>query len=150
VIEIPTGQLLRILRLGLLLSSIGWGISLIFTFSSWKSVSDQLYGMGAGKIEYRPMLDYWLRMASSAFGGIGIASAIALFYPKRFFGVILLLGPFHLFVGTVLLIAAINNDLKMELHHTFVADITFCFATAILILIPILFAKRAASKISTD
>ena len=45
---------LRVLRLGLLFSSIGWGISFAFTFSSWNSASYQLYLMGAERIEYQP------------------------------------------------------------------------------------------------
>lgn len=144
--NIPTGRLLRILRLGLLLSCAGWGISFYFTFASWNRAVDQLYGMGADRIDYQPLLDYWLRMASSAFGCIGIASAIVLIYPRRFFGLILLLGPFHLFVGTVLIISAIQKQLDTQIHHTFVADITFCFVTAILILVPIICSKTAGMK----
>lgn len=128
---------LRVLRLGLLLSSIGWGISFLFTFSSWDSASDQLYLMGAGHIEYRPLLDYWLKMASAAFGCIGIASAMACMRPQRFEAVIWLLGPFHLFMGVVLTISARSNQLRTDLHPTFVADITFCFVTAILISLPL-------------
>ena len=125
------------LRLGLLLSSIGWGISFIFTFSSWDTASDQLYLMGAGRIEYRPLLDYWLKMASAAFGCIGIASALACRWPVFFQGLILLLGPFHLVVGSVLAVSAQINQLDPELHPTFIADITFCFLTAILIIVPV-------------
>jgi hypothetical protein len=135
---IPTTRgWLRTLQLGLLLSSIGWGISFLFTFSTWDSASDQLYVMGAGRLEYRPLLDYWLRMASAAFGCIGIASALACVRPLFFQGLIVLLGPFHLFMGIVLAVSAVNNDLNMEAHPTFVPDITFCFVTAILILVPL-------------
>lgn len=139
---------LRTLQLGLLLSSIGWGISFLFTFSSWESASDHLYVMGAGTIEYRPLLDYWLRMASAAFGCIGIASALACVRPLCFQGLIVLLGPFHLFMGIVLAVSAVNNDLNTESHPTFVADITFCFVTAILIVVPLAVTYlRADSKI---
>lgn len=127
----------RTLQLGLLLSSIGWGISFFFTFATWETASDQLFVMGAGRIEYRPLLDYWLRMASAAFGCIGIASALACFRPHSFPGMIFLLGPFHLFMGTVLAVSAVQNQLDTEIHPTFTADITFCFLTAILILVPL-------------
>jgi len=137
---------LRVLRLGLLLSSIGWGISFFFTFSTWESASDQLYLMGAGHIEYRPLLDYWLKMASAAFGCIGIASALACFRPVLFEGLVWLLGPYHAFVGTVLTVAAISNHLTTEEHPTFVADITFCFVTAILISLPLLVNLRLKSS----
>lgn len=129
---------LRILRLGLLLSSIGWGISFLFTVSSWESASEHLYLMGADRIEYQPLLDYWLRMASATFGCIGIASAVACIWPARFEGLVCLIGPFHGFIGTVLATSAISNHLKTERHPTFVADITFCYVTALLVSIPLL------------
>jgi hypothetical protein len=128
---------LRTLQVGLLLSSIGWGISFLFTFTAWDTASDQLYVMGAGRMEYRPLLDYWLRMASAAFGCIGIASALACVRPLAFQGLIVLLGPFHAFMGVVLAVSAVNNDLNTEAHPTFVADITFCFVTAVLIMMPL-------------
>lgn len=129
---------MRVLRYGLVLSSIGWGISFLFTFSSWDFASDRLYLMGAGHIEYRPLLDYWLKMASAAFGCVGIASALACRWPQRFEGVIWLLGPCHALVGSVLVVAAISNGLQTDQHPTFVADITFCFVTAITISTPLM------------
>lgn len=129
---------LRVLRLGLLLSSIGWGISFLFTFTTWDYATDQLYLMGAGYIEYRPLLDYWLKMASAAFGSIGIASALACIWPRRFEGTVWLLGPFHAFIGVVLTVSALSNQLRTDRHPTFIADITFCFVTALLISIPLI------------
>jgi len=135
---IPTSKvLLRALQIGLIFSSMGWGISFIFTFSSWDSASNQLYLMGAEPIEYQPLLDYWMKMASAAFGCIGIGSALACMRPVLFRGFILLLGPFHLFVGSVLVASAVTNQLNTESHPTFVADITFCFITAFLIIVPL-------------
>lgn len=129
-----SGGLLRLLRLGLLLSCIGWGISFWFAFASWDSVSDQFYYMGAGRMAYQPMLDYWMRMAGAAFGCIGIASGLACLYPRFFRGLVFLLGPFHLVVGAFLFAAARSNNLDQDQHPNFVADITFCFVTATLIL----------------
>ena len=135
---IPVTQTwLRILRLGLLLSSIGWGVSFVFTFSTWDSASNYLYQMGAGMMQYKPLLDYWLRMASATFGCIGVASALACIRPAFFQGLILLLGPFHIFLGVVLTVAAVGNHLHAVSHATYVADITFCFLTAILIITPL-------------
>ncbi len=135
---IPSSKLLlRALQIGLIFSSMGWGISFIFTFSNWDSASDQLYLMGAERIEYQPLLDYWLKMASAAFGCIGIGSALACMRPVLFRGFILFLGPFHLFVGSVLVASAVINQLNTESHPTFVADITFCFITAFLIITPL-------------
>jgi hypothetical protein len=144
---IPTTKgWLRILQIGLLFSSMGWGISFYFTFTTWDSASDQLYLMGAGTIDYNPLLDYWLRMASAAFGCIGIASILACSRPAFFHGLILLLGPFHGFVGTVLVVSAVRNHLNTESHPTFVADITFCFLTAALIMLPLAVAYTRGAK----
>lgn len=148
---IPTAKgWLRTLQIGLLFSSMGWGISFYFTFATWDSASDQLYLMGAGTIEYNPLLDYWLRMASAAFGCIGIASIIACIRPVFFHGLILLLGPFHAFVGAVLAISASRNHLNTESHPTFVADITFCFLTSVLIMFPLAVAYRSRTKSAED
>jgi hypothetical protein len=127
---------LNILRLGLLLSACGWGISFFFTFAPWETAARQLYDMGANEIRYDPLLDYWLRMASSAFGCIGIASALACLRPMKFTGMISLLGPFHFIVGSTLVVAAYKNHLTPDLHSTFIPDITFCFLTGFLILAP--------------
>lgn len=129
---------LNILRLGLLLSACGWGISFFFTFAPWQMAADQMWEMGSRRMPYDPQLDYWLRMASSAFGCIGIASALACVTPHKFPGMIRLLGPFHLFVGTTLTISAHLNHLDPEHNLTYQADITFCFVTAFLILAPLI------------
>jgi len=129
---------MNILRFGLLLSMCGWGISFFFTFAPWQMAADQLWEMGtSGRIPYDPQLDYWLRMASSAFGCIGIASGLACVFPQKFPGMIGLLGPFHLFVGATLAVSARLNHLNPDSHLTYQADITFCFVTAGLILVPL-------------
>lgn len=144
---LPTEQAwLRMLRLGLILSSCGWGISFFFTFAPWQMAADQLHDMGANKIPYDPLLDYWLRMASSAFGCIGVASALACVWPARFTGLISLLGPFHFIVGITLAVSAWRNQLDPEVHSTFIPDITFCFLTALLISVPLIRERFVKSK----
>ena len=146
---LPTSRAwLNILRIGLLASTCGWGISFFFTFSSWETSADQLFYMGAHRIAYDPLLDYWLKMASSAFGCIGITSALACARPKTFESLIHLLGPFHFIVGTTLIVAAIKNHLDPAIHTTFIPDITFCLVTGTFIQLPLLHAwwvKRNAS-----
>ena len=135
---------LNTLRLGLLTSAIGWGLSFSFTFASWRAASAQLSLMGAASIPYQPLLDYWLRMASSVFGCIGVASALACLRSQAFVSLIRLLGPFHFIVGSTLAVAAWNNDLTMKLHPTFVPDICFCFLAGTLIQLPLLHECRKA------
>ena len=135
---IPTTRgWLNTLRLGLLVSAIGWGISFYFTFGSWKAATDQLRGMGADPIVYQPLLDYWLRMASSVFGCIGVGSAIACVRPQAFAGFIRLLGPFHFVIGITLSVAAYANHLTPQSHPTFIPDILFCFLAGTLIQLPL-------------
>ena len=128
---------LRILRLGLLLSACGWGISFLFTFAPWDIAAEQLQEMGANVIPYDPLLDYWLRMASAAFGCIGIGSALACLRPAVFTGLIKLLGPFHFIIGITLVISAYLNHLTPSLHPTFIPDIAFCFIAGFLIQVPL-------------
>lgn len=140
---IPSARLwLFALRLGLLLSAIGWGISFFFTFTPWSVAADQLDGMGAGLIPYHPLVDYWLKMASCTFGCIGIACALACIRPHAFASLIRLLGPFHLVIGATLVIAARRNHLDPDLHPTFIPDIVFCFSVGTLIGLPLLWARR--------
>lgn len=128
---------LNILKLGLLLSTCGWGISFFFTFAPWKAATGQLYEMGASHILDDPLMDYWLRMASCVFGCIGIGSALACLRPENFIGLIRLLGPFHFIIGTTLAIAAYRNHLTPELHPTFIPDIVFCSLAGLLIQVPL-------------
>ena len=134
------------LQLGLIVSAVGWGIALYFTFAPWSAAAGQLQDMGAGPIPYNPLADYWLKMASCVFGCIGIASAIACFRPHAFASFIQLLGPFHFVVGTTLAISAYLNRLTPELHPSFIPDIVFCFLAGTLIQLPLLYARRASPK----
>ena len=126
------------LQVGLIVSAIGWGMSFFFTFAPWSVAADQLENMGAGPMPYHPLLDYWLKMASSVFGCIGIASAMACFRPYFFASFIRLLGPFHFVIGITLAIAAYRNRLNPALHPTFIPDIVFCFLAGTLIQLPLL------------
>jgi hypothetical protein len=140
---------LNILRFGLLASACGWGISFIFTFSSWNSAVSQLQDMGASNIQFDPLMDYWLRMASATFGCIGIASALACIRPGSHIGLIRLLGPFHFIVGITLSISAYRLALSPSLHPTFIPDITFCFLAGSMIQIPLIRESMKRRKTSS-
>ena len=134
------------LQIGLCVSAIGWGISFFFTFAPWSVAAEQLEGMGAGHIPYHPLADYWLKMASSVFGCIGIGSAIACARPHFFSGFIHLLGPFHFVIGITLIIAAYQNRLNTGSHPTFIPDIVFCFLAGSLIQVPLLFGRKPVAE----
>lgn len=117
----------RVFLYTLLLGSGGWFVSFFFTFTSWSVSENILHGMGAEKIAYQPLLDYWLKMASSAFGCIGIMYFICFLNPKRYFYTINLLSYMSIFVGAVISYSAIKNKLSYPAHPTFIIDIIFCF-----------------------
>ena len=121
----------------MLLGACGWVISFYFTFVPWGMARDQLYEMGSRPIRYDPMLDYWMRMASGTFGCIGIGLGIVCARPEKFVGMIRLLGPFHFVMGTILVAAAVGNHLALPRHTSFIADITFCFVTGVMIQVPL-------------
>jgi len=139
---IPTSKCsLNILKLGLLFSAAGWGIALSFTFATWNVAADYMDIMGAGHVEYRPLMDYWLRMASVVMGCIGIASFLAARKPNSYESLVILLGPFNFIVGITLIVSALNNDLHPDKHPTFIPDIVFCFLTGCLITFPLLHTR---------
>lgn len=119
----------RIPRFSLLLAASGWAISFIFTFSSWRRGVDILSHMGADFIKYQGVLDYWLKMASSVFGCIGIIYFICYLYPDENVKTIRFLSGLSIFVGTILVYAAIKNNLVYPNQPTFPIDIAFCYFT---------------------
>ena len=146
---LPTSRAwLNVLRLGLLASAAGWGISFFFTFSTWEIATNQLYDMGANPIAYDPLLNYWLKMASAAFGCIGIGSALACARPHAFAGLIRLLGSFHFIIAATLAVAAYQNHLTPDLHPTFIPDIFFCMLAGTMIQLPLLIAWKAGRTAS--
>lgn len=135
-------SLLIPLKLGLIFSTFGWGISFAFTVQSWEPAVERLMVLGAGPIAYQPMLGYWLKMASAVFGCIGLASAVCFWRTERMLETIRLLVPLHLIVGVVLVWAAIENHLDPAIHKSFPYDIAFCFSTALLIGVPLAIQSR--------
>ena len=98
---------LRLLRLLLGFSALAWGVSFYGAFASWNAAERALQGLGAKPIAYDPMLDYWLRMASGAFGLVGVWYFILMLWPRKFhaaipwFGVLMIAEGFILFIHGV-------------------------------------------------
>ena len=75
---------LRMLRLFLGFAAFTWGVSIVGVFLSWSAATDALQRLGAQPIAYDPMLDYWLRMVSGAFGLIGGWYLVLMIWPQKF------------------------------------------------------------------
>ncbi|MEY4386294.1 MAG: hypothetical protein RLY20_1577 [Verrucomicrobiota bacterium] len=102
---------LRLLRMFLGFSALAWGVSFYGTFASWTAAEQALQGLGAKPIAYDPMLDYWLRMASGAFGLIGIWYFILMLKPQKFHAAIPWFGALMIVEGVILLSAGARLNL---------------------------------------
>jgi hypothetical protein len=116
---------LRLLRLFLGFTAFGWGISAVGVFVSWSEAEKLLEGLGAKPINYDPMLDYWLRMASGAFTLVGIWYLALMIWPKRFFSAIPWFGFLMLVEGLILLVHGLRLSLP---PFPFYGDIAASFA----------------------
>ncbi len=113
----------RLLRLFLFVSAFVWGISIVAVVLPWSFAVTGLNGLGAGPIPEDPILDYWLRMATGAFTGIGIFFLAVAIWPSRFRNVIGFIGLLQMFEGIVLLV----HGLRLSLHpFPFYSDTAFC------------------------
>jgi len=114
---------LILLRVFLLIASLGWSISAYGIFMPWSSVLAQLQGLGAGNIPSDPMLDYWLRMTAGAFTAIAVLFLALAINPRRFCQVIALAGILLFAEGIVLLI----HGLRLKIDPLpFYVDTAFC------------------------
>src|SRR5579863_7556784 len=114
---------LRILRLFLGFATFAWGISAVGVFASWAQASEMLQGLGARPIQYDPMLDYWLRMASGAFALVGVWYLMMMIWPKRFYAAIPWFGWLMIFEGIILLV----HGLRLKLWpFPFYGDVSAC------------------------
>ena len=124
-----------LLRLFLLLGAIGWLISVYFTLTPWSVSESQLQRMGAEPISYQPLLDYWLKMASAAFVGIGGLYLMAFINPEKHSALVSYLGVFSLCIAGVLIVSAWCNQLEQARHPTYIADIIFSSVVGIGVLL---------------
>lgn len=116
---------LRLLRIALVFSAFVWGISIVGVFLSWDTATAALEGMGAKRIEYDRMLDYWLRMASGAFALVGTGYLIAAINPRKYAICLPWLAGVMICEGFILL----GHGLRLGLGpFPFLGDISACFA----------------------
>lgn len=130
---------LHLLRLFLGFTAFGWGIAVMGVFASWSQINCIASSMGAQPIAYDPMLDYWLRMVSGAFGLIGFWFLVLTIWPRKFAGVIPWFGWMMVLEGVILLAHGLRLGLA---PMPFYGDVAACLIGGAGILI---FAKAAQS-----
>jgi hypothetical protein len=114
------------LRIFLGLATVTWLAALPGVFLSWDAAATAMEGLGARSIRYDKMLDYWLRMASGAFGLIGCLYMLPTIHPRRFREFIPWLGLLSLAEGVLLLV----HGLRLSLGPwPFYGDVAACFVS---------------------
>jgi hypothetical protein len=114
---------LKLLRLFLVFSAVAWGVSLYGVFASWPAATRALQGLGAGAIPPDPMLDYWLRMASGAFGFVGVWYVVLALSPRKYAVAIPWFGWLMIAEGVILLVHGIRLSLP---PFPFYGDVAAC------------------------
>ena len=106
----------------------------------WETAAGALQGMGAKPINYDPMLDYWLRMASGAFALVGTGYLFLAVNPRKFAVMLPWFGWIMVLEGIVLL----SHGLRLGLSpFPFAGDVSASFAGGFGILV---FKKSALSN----
>jgi hypothetical protein len=125
----------RLLRLFLIYSAFGWGISVLGIFLSGSAAFELLTyisGVDTSLIQKEPMYDYWLRMASSVFAFIGLAYLFLAIYPKKYASLMPFAGAFMILEGLVLMIHGFRLNIPIS---NFWGDFAFCLIGGIGILV---------------
>lgn len=117
---------LKGLRLFLALATITWAAAVPGVFLSWSAASTAMEGLGAGPLAYDKMLDYWLRMASGAFGLIGCLYLLPTIKPRRFREFIPWLGLLGLVEGVILIVHGLRLGLR---PWPFYGDVAACLVS---------------------
>ncbi len=107
-------------------------MTVVGVFLPWDFAIEHLEKFGgSGPIPDDPMMNYWLRMASGAFGGIGVFFLLSARYPDRYSNIIPILGYISIFEGLILLFYGVQLDLSW---FPFVVDLAIAFIPGIGIL----------------
>jgi len=102
---------LRLLRLFLWFSAVGWLVCVVGLFASWPEVNHIAQGMGAKPIVYDPMLDYWRHMICGAFTLIGLWYLAMAMWPKKYCAAIPWFGWLMIAEGVILLVSGLRLGL---------------------------------------
>lgn len=115
---------LRLLRLFLIFSALGWMVCVVGVFASWPQVNAIAQGMGAKPIAYDPMLNYWLRMVCGAFTLVGFWYLALAIRPRTFAAAIPWFGWLMIAEGVILLISGLRLGIG---PFPFYGDVAACF-----------------------
>ena len=115
---------LRLLRIFLVFSSLGWVVCVVGIFMSWSSFITLLQGLGGPGVAYDRMLDYWLRMTAGVYTLIGLLYLLLALRPAKYRAVIPWFGWVMVIEGGVLLLHGIRLALP---PFPFYADVAVCF-----------------------
>ena len=110
-------------RIFLLAGAIGWGLSILGVFLTWRVMDIVLQNMGASAPITDGQVQYWFRMATGAWSIIGFLYLIVLLKPQKYNNLIPLLGWGTLFEGIVLLIHGLYLNLPL---FPCAGDVGFC------------------------
>lgn len=104
----------NILRLLLLGAGLGWGLTVVGVFLPWDFAIEHLKTFGgSGEIPNDVMLNYWMRMASGAFGFVGVFFLFAAWKPQAYKNILPILAYGSIFEGAVLLFYGVKFDLDL-------------------------------------
>ena len=110
-------------RIFLLAGAIGWGVSILGVLLPWSVMDIVLQNMGAASPITDVQVQYWFRMATTAWSIIGFLYLIVLLKPQKYNNLIPLLAWGTLFEGVVLLIHGLYLHLPL---FPFAGDVGFC------------------------
>lgn len=104
----------NILRLILFCAGLGWSLTVIGVFLPWEWATEHLEKFGgSGRIPDDVMLNYWMRMASGAFGFVGCFFLLAAYNPRKYKNIIPVLAYGSLFEGAILLFYGLKFGLPI-------------------------------------
>ncbi len=105
---------LNLLRLLLLGAGLGWGLTIIGVFLPWDWATEHLEKFGgSGTIPNDVMLNYWMRMASGAFGFVGAFFLLAAWRPVVYKCIIPVLAYGSILEGAILLFYGLKFELPI-------------------------------------
>jgi len=115
---------LRLLRLILGFTTLGWIVCIVGVFASWPQINTIAQGMGAKPIASDPMLDYWLRMICGAFTLVGFWYLAMALWPRKFAAAIPWFGWIMVLEGIILLVSGLRLGIG---PFPFYGDVSACF-----------------------